>query len=452
MLKKKTITVLTMSVVLSTAIGYSTPHKRVYAELKDGAYLGQNLVSGENATLVLNQKSGSNDVSLVLEFSEDYDRSVTSFEVLIQLDHTKIKNVTMDWNKEFTTNHCRYTYDGKTGKLKLYVVETNDLLNDRKITIGNMSLVSDETTNFKSSLILEELKTVDLQHKSDVVTVDRKTHNIDFTVSQLPPSTDKPSTDKPSTDKPSTDEPSTDEPSTDEPSTDKPSTDNSTTDNPTTDNSSTDNSSTGNSSTGNSSTGNSSTEAPGTTPSIVLVQDIKLSKTEETLEVGKTVSLTATVLPSNASNKAVVWSSSSPEVATVSNGEVIAKSEGTTTIAVKTQDGSEKEATCIITVVKNESNQEEATLTEDESLSMEESIDDESQKDSLDSSKSESTSDSQSGEVKETKVAKVMIIIASVIGAILLVLSFVFVIVKLQKGKVLNTSQEKQKTDLEDES
>ena len=315
-----------------------------------------------------------------------------------------------------------------------------------------MSLVSDETTNFKSSLILEELKTVDLQHKSDVVTVDRKTHNIDFTVSQLPPSTDKPSTDKPSTDKPSTDEPSTDEPSTDEPSTDKPSTDNSTTDNPTTDNSSTDNSSTGNSSTGNSSTGNSSTEAPGTTPSIVLVQDIKLSKTEETLEVGKTVSLTATVLPSNASNKAVVWSSSSPEVATVSNGEVIAKSEGTTTIAVKTQDGSEKEATCIITVVKNESNQEEATLTEDESLSMEESIDDESQKDSLDSSKSESTSDSQSGEVKETKVAKVMIIIASVIGAILLVLSFVFVIVKLQKGKVLNTSQEKQKTDLEDES
>ena len=47
---------------------------------------------------------------------------------------------------------------------------------------------------------------------------------------------------------------------------------------------------------------------------------------------GSTLSLTATVAPSNATNKTVTWTSSNPSVATVSNGSVTAKGAGLTTI------------------------------------------------------------------------------------------------------------------------
>ena len=70
------------------------------------------------------------------------------------------------------------------------------------------------------------------------------------------------------------------------------------------------------------------------------------------LETGKVVTgtITATVLPDNASDKAVTWTSSYPAVATVdSYGNVIAKSAGTTAITVKTTDGG-KTATCTVTV------------------------------------------------------------------------------------------------------
>jgi uncharacterized protein YjdB len=58
----------------------------------------------------------------------------------------------------------------------------------------------------------------------------------------------------------------------------------------------------------------------------------------------------ATVLPENASNKNVAWSSSAPGVATVNNsGLVTAVANGSTTITVATQDGN-KTATCAVTV------------------------------------------------------------------------------------------------------
>ena len=54
---------------------------------------------------------------------------------------------------------------------------------------------------------------------------------------------------------------------------------------------------------------------------------------------GSTVTLTATVSPSNATNNTVTWSSSSTDVATVSNnGTVTAKNPGKTTITVTTTD------------------------------------------------------------------------------------------------------------------
>ena len=81
------------------------------------------------------------------------------------------------------------------------------------------------------------------------------------------------------------------------------------------------------------------------------VTGVTLSQTTATLEVGKTLTLTATVLPDKAANKNVTWASSNPLVATViGNGFVTAISPGKATIIVTTIDGS-KTAECAVTVV-----------------------------------------------------------------------------------------------------
>ena len=83
----------------------------------------------------------------------------------------------------------------------------------------------------------------------------------------------------------------------------------------------------------------------------ILVTSIKLDKTSLTLDVGKNDILKATVLPIFATNKNVVWTSSNPSVAIVDqNGKVTARKAGTTTITVKSTDGSNVSATCKVTV------------------------------------------------------------------------------------------------------
>ena len=82
----------------------------------------------------------------------------------------------------------------------------------------------------------------------------------------------------------------------------------------------------------------------------VSVASVSLSSTSETLSIGKTKQLTATVSPSNATNKNVTWTSSNTSVASVDNtGLVTANAVGSATITVKTADGN-KQATCSITV------------------------------------------------------------------------------------------------------
>jgi len=72
----------------------------------------------------------------------------------------------------------------------------------------------------------------------------------------------------------------------------------------------------------------------------VSVTGVKLDESSLTLEIGKTKTLIATVLPEKATNKAVSWISTNPLVATVSsNGLVTAISKGETTIEVSTIDG-----------------------------------------------------------------------------------------------------------------
>ena len=81
----------------------------------------------------------------------------------------------------------------------------------------------------------------------------------------------------------------------------------------------------------------------------VTVTSISLSQTALTLIEGESSTLSATVIPSDATDKNVTWASSNAHVATVTSGKVTALSAGTTTI---TASCSGKNATCVVTVEK----------------------------------------------------------------------------------------------------
>ena len=83
----------------------------------------------------------------------------------------------------------------------------------------------------------------------------------------------------------------------------------------------------------------------------VPVTGVTLNKTSTSLYVGDTETLTATVAPDNATNKAVTWTSSDSTVATVDqNGVVTALARGTAVITATAADGSGANATCTVTV------------------------------------------------------------------------------------------------------
>jgi uncharacterized protein YjdB len=78
------------------------------------------------------------------------------------------------------------------------------------------------------------------------------------------------------------------------------------------------------------------------------VTGVTLDIESKTIPCGGTVQLTATVLPANASNPAVGWSTSSSSVATVSAGGLVtATGLGTATITVKTNDGNKTDTASI---------------------------------------------------------------------------------------------------------
>ena len=88
---------------------------------------------------------------------------------------------------------------------------------------------------------------------------------------------------------------------------------------------------------------------------IVKAKSITLDKSTlsfvENDTYNNTYTLSATISPSNVTDKSVTWSSSNPSVATVSDyGRVTAVKAGTATIKVKANDGSGVSATCSVTV------------------------------------------------------------------------------------------------------
>lgn len=87
------------------------------------------------------------------------------------------------------------------------------------------------------------------------------------------------------------------------------------------------------------------------------VTSITLNKTSLSLFVGDSETLIASILPDNATDKTVVWSSTNSNVVTVENGKVTAKSAGSATVYVSNEDGSQK-ASCNITVNTKSTNSE----------------------------------------------------------------------------------------------
>ncbi len=79
------------------------------------------------------------------------------------------------------------------------------------------------------------------------------------------------------------------------------------------------------------------------------VAQVALDREMLDLEAGESETLFATVLPEEASNKTVLWSSDNESVAVVENGTVVAKSNGTAIITATTEDGNYS-ASCTVTV------------------------------------------------------------------------------------------------------
>ena len=82
-----------------------------------------------------------------------------------------------------------------------------------------------------------------------------------------------------------------------------------------------------------------------------LASSISISPSSVTLDEGDTYYLSVNFNPSNTSNKSVTWSSNNTSVASVnSSGRITANNAGSATITATTTDGSNRTATCRVTV------------------------------------------------------------------------------------------------------
>ena len=66
------------------------------------------------------------------------------------------------------------------------------------------------------------------------------------------------------------------------------------------------------------------------------VTDIQISQYQEEMDVGKTQTITATVIPANATDQTITYTTSNSQIAQINtSGTITAKSKGTTTITIK---------------------------------------------------------------------------------------------------------------------
>lgn len=97
---------------------------------------------------------------------------------------------------------------------------------------------------------------------------------------------------------------------------------------------------------------------------------VKLSKTKATIEKGKTLTLKATLTPSDLTDKSVTWESSNTKVATVTSvGKVKGVKAGTATITC-TSKATGAKATCKVTVGYVKLDQTEATILKGKTVTL----------------------------------------------------------------------------------
>lgn len=96
----------------------------------------------------------------------------------------------------------------------------------------------------------------------------------------------------------------------------------------------------------------SSEEASSQEPQIVHVESVTLNKSSLEMHIGDEETLAATISPETADDKSLVWASSNEEIATVSEGRVVALKAGLVTISATANDGGKK-AECAVTVLED---------------------------------------------------------------------------------------------------
>lgn len=96
-------------------------------------------------------------------------------------------------------------------------------------------------------------------------------------------------------------------------------------------------------------TNNSEAEQPKNANDNVNVSSVSLNLSSYSMYVGDSFKLSASVWPSNATNKTVYWTSSDSSIASVSDGKVTAKNSGTVVITARAEN---KTASCTIQVNK----------------------------------------------------------------------------------------------------
>ncbi|MDN7241692.1 Ig-like domain-containing protein [Planococcus sp. N028] len=134
----------------------------------------------------------------------------------------------------------------------------------------------------------------------------------------------------------------------------------------------------------------------------VSTKTVKLNKTSFSVTIGKTSTLTASVTPSDSTDKTVTWKSSNPKVVTVdSKGKVTGKAKGTATITASVK--SAKAVTAKVTVTSPvvaatsvKMNKSSATVTKGKTLTLSATV-----------SPSNTTNKTLAWKSSNTKVAKV---------------------------------------------
>ncbi len=87
-------------------------------------------------------------------------------------------------------------------------------------------------------------------------------------------------------------------------------------------------------------------------PEVIHVESVALNKTSLEMHIGDKEDLVASVLPENADDKTITWSTSDAETVSVENGHVVALKVGEATITATSTDGNKK-ATCAIHVLED---------------------------------------------------------------------------------------------------